>query len=60
MFFVIGFEKNDRANVAEDERGALQDIAAHLLAITGLQLDKAVEDGSLQDICREDKDHAEG
>lgn len=50
-FFVFGFEKNERANIADDELEALQDIAADLLARTDSQLDKAVVDGSLQEIC---------
>lgn len=50
-FFVFGFEKNERANIADDELEALQDIAADLLARTDSQLDKAVGDGSLQEIC---------
>jgi hypothetical protein len=54
-FFVYGFEKNDRANIADDELEALQDIAAVLLARTGRQLDEAVKDGSLQEICHEPK-----
>ena len=33
-FFVLGFEKNDRANIDEDERAALQTLAADLLART--------------------------
>ena len=49
-FFVYGFEKNDRANIADDELEALKDIAAQLLARTGRELDEAVEDGSLQEI----------
>ena len=52
-FFVYGFEKNDRANIADDELEALQDIAEQLLARTGRQLDEAVEDGSLQEICHD-------
>ena len=52
-FFVYGFEKNDRANIADDELQALQDVAAQLLARTGRQLDVAVEDGSLQEICND-------
>jgi hypothetical protein len=52
-FFIYGFEKNDRANITDDELEALQDIAAQLLVITGRQLDAAVEDGSLQEICND-------
>ena len=57
-FFVYGFEKNDRANIADDELEALQNIAGELLARTGQQLDEAVEDGSLQEICHEQKPQA--
>lgn len=55
-FFVFGFEKNERANIADDELAALQDIATELLAQTGQQLDEAIQDGSLQEICNDDKD----
>ena len=44
-FFIYGFEKNDRANIADDELEALKDIAEQLLARTGEQLDEAVQDG---------------
>ena len=52
-FFVYGFEKNDRANITNDEQAALKEIAEQLLARTGLQLDAAVQDGSLQEICHD-------
>lgn len=54
-FFIFGFEKNERANIADDELDAVQDIAAQLLARNGPQLDAAVKDGSLQEICDDDK-----
>jgi hypothetical protein len=54
-FFVYGFEKNDRANIAGDELEALQDIAQQLLARSGPQLDEAIQDGSLKEICRDYK-----
>lgn len=50
-FFVFGFEKSERANVASDELAALQDIAADLLGRTTGALDAAVQDGALQEIC---------
>jgi len=50
-FFIFGFEKNDRANITDDELQALQDIAAALLARSGRELDEAVQDASLQEIC---------
>lgn len=55
-FFVYGFEKNARANVEDDELEALRDIAASLLVRTTRQLDEAVVDGSLQEICNEYQD----
>jgi hypothetical protein len=55
-FFVYGFEKNDRANITKNELGALQEIAHDLLGRSGLQLDNAVEDGVLQEICHDHKD----
>lgn len=54
-FFLYGFEKNDRANITDDELEALKEIAEQLLARTGKQLDEAVRDGSLQEICHENQ-----
>ncbi len=54
-FFVYGFEKNDRANIADDELEGLQDIAGQLLALSVLQLDEAVQDASLKEICHDHK-----
>ena len=50
-FFVFGFEKNDRANIAPAELEALQNIAHELLARTGSQLDLAVSERALEEIC---------
>lgn len=55
-FFVFGFEKNERANISAEEKEALQTIAQDLLSRTGKELDAEVEDGSLQEICHDDKD----
>jgi hypothetical protein len=49
---VFGFEKSERTNVSDEELEALQAVAADLLARTGQQLDEAVADGTLQEICR--------
>jgi hypothetical protein len=54
-FFVFGFEKNERANISDDALEALKDIAEQLLAMTGKQLDEAMNDGSLTEICHDDK-----
>lgn len=50
-FFVFGFEKNDRANIADNELEALQDLAQELLARSSNQLNGAVQDGTLLEIC---------
>lgn len=54
-FFVFGFEKNERANIADDELEALRDIAEQLLVRTGQQLDEAVAEGTLQEIFHDQK-----
>jgi len=51
-FFVFGFEKNERSNISDEELEGLQAIAADLLARTAKQLDEAVVDGTLQEICQ--------
>ena len=54
-FFVFGFEKNERANIQDDELAALQEIAAELLARTSRQLDAAVKDGTLYEVGHDDE-----
>ncbi|AOK03063.1 type II toxin-antitoxin system RelE/ParE family toxin [Burkholderia sp. AU28942] len=54
-FFVFGFEKNERSNISDSELDALQSLAADLLARTSGQLDLAVADGTLQEICHGDQ-----
>jgi hypothetical protein len=52
-FFVFGFEKNDRANISDQELEALQDLAQDLLARTGAQLNLAVQTKALEEICHD-------
>ena len=52
-FFVFGFEKNERANIEDDELEALQNMAADLLKLGAKELDAAVMNGALQEICHE-------
>jgi hypothetical protein len=52
-FFVFGFEKNERANISTQELEALQSIAADLLDRTDQQLNEALENHSLQEICHD-------
>ncbi|MCK6404678.1 MAG: type II toxin-antitoxin system RelE/ParE family toxin [Rhodocyclaceae bacterium] len=50
-FFVFGFEKNQRASIGNKELEALQGIAHDLLKLTNAQLDAAVSEGTLEEIC---------
>jgi hypothetical protein len=52
-FFVFGFAKNDRANISDQELEALQDLAHDLLVRTGTQLNLAVQEGVLEEICND-------
>jgi hypothetical protein len=52
-FFVYGFEKNERSTISNEELEGLQEIARQLLARTSTELDEAVQDGSLQEICHD-------
>ncbi len=52
-FFVFGFEKNEKANVTSTELEALQWLAKQLLDLSVAQMEVAVQDGSLQEICHE-------
>ncbi len=54
-FFVFGFEKSDRANITVVELEGLQILASDLLARTGRQLDQAVAEGALLEICHDYK-----
>jgi len=55
-FFLFGFEKNERANISAEEKQALQDLAQDLLARKAAQLDAAVTEGFLQEMCHDNKD----
>jgi len=54
--FLFGFEKNERANITVDELEALKGLAKQLLDRTQDQLDEAILDGSLQEICHAQKE----
>lgn len=53
-FFVFGFEKNERANISDKELEALQATATDLLALSPDELDDAVTQEILQEICNDD------
>ncbi|WP_323011856.1 type II toxin-antitoxin system RelE/ParE family toxin [Castellaniella sp.] len=49
-FFVFGFEKNERANISEQEKVTIQVLAQSLLSHTSEQLAAAIKDGALQEV----------
>ena len=55
-FFVFGFEKNERADIDDEELEALRELAADLLARPARQLDESVADGTLLEICDDHQD----
>jgi hypothetical protein len=55
-FFLLGFEKNERANVSAKELEALQAIAADLLQLTSAALEAQVQNEAIQEICHDCQD----
>lgn len=51
--FVFGFEKSEKANVTSTELEALQWLAKQLLNLSVAQIEVAVQDGALLEICHE-------
>ena len=58
-FFVFGFQKNERANINDKQLRALQEAAADLLKLTAEQLNSAVRQEILQEICNESENRTE-
>ncbi len=58
-FFLFGFLKKDRETIDARELAALQTIAGALLVMDSKLLDKAVAEGELEEICREEKSSAQ-
>jgi hypothetical protein len=53
-FFVYGFAKSERANIARDELAALRELASQMLAYDETEIAKAIASGPLIEvICNE-------
>lgn len=52
-FFVYGFEKNDRANITDREKSALQKLAVDLFAYSDADLNALVMGKNLGEICND-------
>lgn len=48
--FLLGFEKNERANISGEELEALQLLASDLLALSSKQISISIQDGALAEI----------
>lgn len=48
--FILGFEKNERANISDKERDALRMLAKDLLGLSTGQLQNAVKEGALLEV----------
>ncbi len=55
-FFLFGFEKSERDNISEKELIALKALAADLLHMSTAQLEAAVAEKTLLEICHESQD----
>lgn len=55
-FFLYGFQKNERASIAEDELKILQDLASDLLGYDDRQLGIALIAGEIEEICHDDQE----
>ena len=51
--FILGYEKNERANISDKERDALRMVAKDLLGLSAGQLQKTVNEGALVEVCYE-------
>lgn len=51
--FILGYEKNERANISDKERDALRMVAKDLLGLSVWQLQETVNEGALVEVCYE-------
>ncbi|MEW6100585.1 MAG: type II toxin-antitoxin system RelE/ParE family toxin [Pseudomonadota bacterium] len=56
-FFVLGFAKNERANIDAAELKALQELAKHYLGFDDRQIEQAIDSGVLTEV-RHDHENA--
>jgi len=51
--YVFGFEKNERANISDNELAALKKLSKDLLGLTAVQIAAAIDEGSLVEVKHE-------
>lgn len=58
-YFLFGFDKNERANINQDELHILQEIAKDLLRLDAAGITAALAGGTIVEICHEHQDDQE-
>ncbi len=53
LFFMYGFEKNEKSNITNTEKKALQELAKVYFALSNKQLNKEVKDNRLIEVKRQ-------
>ena len=53
-FFLFGFRKNEKDNISEDEKEALQELASEFLSFTDSELDYAISNHELMEVKSDD------
>lgn len=56
LYFLYGFEKSDRDNITQRERGIYQSLACSLLALTSSQIQTALKANELIEVKHEPND----
>lgn len=54
--FVFGFSKNTRSNIDKDEQEALKKLAGHLMGLSSVEMQSAVQAGGLIEVNCDEKD----
>ena len=54
--FVFGFSKNARSNIDKDEQEALKKLAGHLMGLSSVEMQSAVQAGGLIEVNCDEKD----
>jgi hypothetical protein len=54
--FVFGFPKNARSNIDKDEQEALKKLAGHLMGLSSVEMQSAVQAGGLIEVNCDEKD----
>lgn len=54
-FFVYGFAKNEQDNISNEQREDLKELAAHIFALTNMQIEKLLASGQFKEVYRDEQ-----